>query len=113
MKNHSKWAGASIVLAVAVGVVAYAQTYSGGIMPAPNPDIGRFCLFQGHYAVVDEASGGWKADSSYVKGLFKLDTATGEVWEYVVRYQADQFNNNLHEIREWTRLENAAYVYRD
>lgn len=113
MRNQSKWVGAVVVLAVAAGIVAYAQTYGGGMLPAPNPDVGRFVLFQGHYAVVDEATGSWKADSSYVKGMFRLDTATGEVWEYVVRYQPDQFNNNLHEIREWTRLENAEYVYRD
>ena len=69
-----------IAVVVVAGVIATMAMW-GGASPAPRPaetsEVGRYQLISGHYQHLTPS----KRDS--VAGLFKIDTRTGRVWEYV------------------------------
>ena len=49
---------------------------------APLGEVGRFQLTSGQYTVLIKDGRNAK-DMQYLPGLFKIDTATGQVWRYM------------------------------
>jgi hypothetical protein len=59
-------------------------------------DINRYQLFQGYYYVMDATTSTLKED----KAIFKIDTATGQVWMYYVSL------NSTGATYEWIKVGN-------
>lgn len=96
-----RWLMVGALVVVAWAAWAQNQTVKRAAPDKDSPG-GRFYLYQGSYVVIEEDINR-KRGLFYNDGLFKIDSATGDVWEFTVRAEEQQ-NHDILERRKWVKL---------
>lgn len=69
--------------------------------------IGKYQLVSGKYSVVNIRPD--RADKTLNEGLYKIDTETGKVWEYIIQVEQDKDGKVVKSNVGWSPLVDKKY----